>query len=116
MPAATATIASPATSAPSFGTAAKLMPRISAPTSSDGQDAAEVVDGVGRLVHVGRDEPHGQHERHDGERQRDQEDRAPPEVLEQQAREQRAERRDRAADARPQRDRLGPSRARTTAP
>ncbi len=34
IPAATATIARPATSAPSFGTAAKLMPRISAPTSS----------------------------------------------------------------------------------
>ena len=41
-----------------------------------------------------------QHERDDGQRQRDEEDRAPPEVLEQRAGDQRAERRDRAADRR----------------
>ena len=39
---------------PCPGTGAKLIARISAPTSSDGQDAAEVVDRLGRLVDVRR--------------------------------------------------------------
>ena len=72
------------------------------------QDAAEVVDRIGPLVHVRRDETHGQDQRHDRERQRDQEDRPPPEVLEQQAREHRPERRDGTPDPRPQGDRPGP--------
>ena len=54
---------------------------------------------------MARDEEEGQHERHRGERQRQQEDRPPPEVLQEQAREQRAERGDRAAEPRPERDR-----------
>ena len=72
------------------------------------QDAPEVVDGLGPLVHVSGDETQGEDQRHDRERQRDQEDRPPPEVLEQQAREHRPERRDGAPDPRPQRDRLRP--------
>ena len=47
-----------------------------------------------------------QHQRDRGERQRDEEHRAPPEVLEQRAGDQRAERGDGAAECRPQRDRL----------
>ena len=72
----------------------------------DREDAAEVVDWIGRLVDVARDEEEGQHERHRGERQRQQEDRPPPEVLQEQAGEQRAERGDGAAEPRPERDRL----------
>ena len=77
----------------------------------DGQDAAEVVDGIGRLVDVARHE-----QRSPGPARRAasgsviEEHRAPPEMLEQDAREQRPERGDRAADARPQRDRLRPPR------
>ena len=44
------------------------------------QDPAEVVDRVGRLVHVGGNEANGKDERDDRERQRDQEDGSPPEV------------------------------------
>ena len=46
--------ASPSASAPSSGTAAKLMARTSAGHEHDRQDAAEVVDRLGRLVDVGR--------------------------------------------------------------
>ena len=84
---------------PLSGTGAKLIARMSAPTSSDREDAAEVVDRLGRLVHVGRDEEHGQHQRDGRERQRHEEHRAPPEVLEQHAGDQRAERGDRAAQS-----------------
>ena len=66
-----------------------------------GEHTAEVVDRVGRLVHVAGDELQGHDQRHDRERQRDEEHRAPPEVLEERARDQRAERRDAAADRRP---------------
>ena len=79
---------------------------------NDREDAAEVVDRLGRLVHVARHELHRHHERDHRERQREQEHRAPPEVLEQDPRAQRPERGDRAADRRPQRDRLRPRRAR----
>ena len=77
------------------------------------EDAAEVVDRLGPLVHVRRDEEPGHQDRDDRERQREQEDRAPVEVLEQEPREHRAECGDRAADARPQRDRLRAAGARS---
>jgi hypothetical protein len=57
---------------------------------------------------VSGDETQSEDQRHNRERQRDQEDRPPPEVLEQQAREQRPERRDGTPDPRPQRDRRRP--------
>jgi hypothetical protein len=77
------------------------------------QDAAEVVDRVGRLVDVGRHELEGHREGDDGERQGDEEHRAPPPALaSNSAREQRAESGDGAADRRPERDRLGATGAR----
>ena len=79
----------------------------------DREDAAEVVDRVARLVHVRGHEAVGHVERHQGEGERDEEDRAPLEAGEQGAREQRAERRDRAAEGRPQRYR---ARARRPGP
>ena len=48
--------ASPSASVPLFGTGAKLIARISAADQHDREDAAEVVDRLGRLVDVGRDE------------------------------------------------------------
>ena len=75
------------------GTGAKLIASTSAATSTTDRIAAEVVDRLGRLVDVARHEPDRQDERDDRERQRDEEHRAPPEVLEQRAGEQRAERR-----------------------
>ena len=72
-----------------------------------GQDAAEVVDRVGRLVDVRRHESPGHEEGDDRERQRDEEDRPPLEVLEQEARR-------RAARARRSR-RRGPTRERSSA-
>ena len=73
----------------------------------------EVVDRVGRLVHVGGNERDRHHQRDGRERQRDQEHRAPPEVAEQPARGEGPERGDGAADRRPQRDGRG---ARLTGP
>ena len=77
------------------------------PDQDDREDAAEVVHRLGRLVHVRGHEL----ERHDegdaDERQRHEEHRAPPELLEQRAGDERAERRDAAAERRPERDRLG---------
>ena len=72
----------------------------------------EVVDRIRRLVHVSRHEPHRQDEGHDGQGQREEEDRPPPEVLEQQTGEQRTEGGDRATQRRPERDRLGACRPR----
>ena len=86
-------------SVPSPGTGAKLMPRISAPISTDGQDAAEVVDRLGRLVDVAGHEADGHDQGDRGERQRDEEDRAPLEMLEQEARDQRPEGGDRPPSA-----------------
>ena len=82
----------------------------------DREDAAEVVDRLGSLVDVRRDEHPGHQDRTDRQRQREQEAEPHSEVLEQDAREERPERRDRAAERRPQRDRLRPRRARTQAP
>ena len=76
------------------------------------QDAAEVVHRLGRLVDVTRHEDERHHERHADQRQRDQEDRSPPEVLEQGAGDQRPESSDPAADCRPERDRLRSPRPR----
>ena len=78
----------------------------------DREDAAEVVDRLGRLVDVGGDVAPGHEEGEDRQRQGDQEDRAPVELLEQRPGEQRPERGDRAADRRPERDRAGPRGAR----
>jgi hypothetical protein len=72
-----------------------------------GQDTAEVVDRLRALVHVRRHELPGEQQRDDGEGQREQEDRAPPEVLEQEAGQQRPQRGDGRTDAGPQRDGLG---------
>ena len=81
----------------------------------DREDAAEVVDRLGRLVDVGRDVAPGHEEGEGRQRQGDEEDRAPVELLEQGAGEQRPERGDRAADRRPERDRAGPRRRPTRA-
>ena len=67
----------------------------------DREDAAEIVDGLGRLVDVARHELDGHHERDHGERQGEQEHRSPPEVLEQDPGAQRPERGDRARRSRP---------------
>jgi hypothetical protein len=61
-------------------------------------DAAEVVDRVARLVHMARHEHDRQHERESGERQRDEEHRSPPEVLEHAPGDQRAKSRQPASD------------------
>ena len=45
------------------------------------EDAAEVVDRIGRLVDVGGNERQRHHQGDDGQRQRDEEHRSPPEVL-----------------------------------
>ena len=82
------------------------------PDEGDGEDAPEVVDALGRLVDVGRDEEPGHEHGDDGQRQRDEEDRAPPEVLEQEPGDQRPERGDAAADGRPECDRSRAARAR----
>jgi hypothetical protein len=72
----------------------------------DGQQTAEVVDRVGCLVHVARHEQQRQDERYARQRQGDEKDGAPPEMLEQRSREQGPKRGDCAADSRPERDRL----------
>ena len=73
----------------------------------DREDAAEVVDRLGGLVDVGGDEHPGHHERDDRQGQRDEEDRAPPELLQQPAGDQRPQRRDGSTEGGPQGDRLG---------
>ena len=105
----------PSASVPLFGTGAKLIARISAPTRTTDRMPPRLSTGVGRLVDVGRHERNAMHERDDGERQRDEEHRAPPELLEQGAGDERAERGDAAADRRPQRDRLASAPGPTTA-
>ena len=75
----------------------------------DREDATEVVDRLRRLVDVRRDEHPRHHQRDDRQGQGDEEDRAPPEVLQQPASDERAERCDGSAECRPQGDRLGPS-------
>ena len=71
-----------------------------------------MVDRVGRFVDVARHQHQRHCERDHGERQREQEHRPPPVVLEEDPRAERAERRDPAADRRPQGDRLRARRAR----
>ena len=83
-----------------------------APDHQRGQHTTEVVDRLGRLVHMARHEEDREEQRDSSERQRDEEHRAPPEVLQEGARHERTERGDRAAERRPQRDRLGASGAR----
>ena len=102
--------ASPSASIPLSGTGAKLIDRTSAATRTTERMPPRLSTGSVRLVHVARHVHHGRHERDHGERQRDQEDRAPPELLEQRAGDDRPEGGDRAPDARPQRDRLRPAR------
>jgi hypothetical protein len=79
---------------------------------NDGQDSTQVVDRIRRFVDVARDEEQRHYQGDRGQRQRDQEDRAPPELLEQSARDHGAEGRNSAPDARPQRDRLRAPRSR----
>ena len=55
------------------------------PDECDREHPAEVVDRLGALVHVAGHEPERHHERDHRQRQGDQEDRAPPVVLEQDA-------------------------------
>jgi hypothetical protein len=76
----------------------------------DRDHTAEVVDRVRRLVDVRRHVADGHREGHEHQRQRDDEDRAPLELLEQRAGDDRAERRDRAAERGPEGDRLRPAR------
>ncbi len=72
------------------------------------EEASEVVDRLGPLVDVSRHVLAGHVDRHDRQRERQPEGRPPVEVLQQEARQQRAERRDRASEAGPQRNRLRP--------
>ena len=102
----------PDASAPLFGTGAKLIARISAPTSTTERTPPRLSTGSvvsftwpARARSPARARP-------TASGSVTQEDRAPPEVLEQRPGEQRAERGDRAADRRPQRDRLRARRAR----
>ena len=76
------------------------------PDEDDREDAPQVVHGIGRLVDVARnvDDRHQQGDA--DERKRDEEDRSPPELLQERARDQRPERGDAAADRGPERDRL----------
>ena len=74
----------------------------------DREDAAEVVDRLGRLVDVGGDQLPGEEEGDRRQRRADDEDRAPLEPFQQRPGDQWAERRDAAAERRPERDRLGP--------
>ncbi len=76
------------------------------PDEHDREDPAEVVDRLARLVHVARHEEERHYERDDRERQSDQEDGPPFELLEQRARR-------RAGRARRSR-RRAPTRARST--
>ena len=78
--------ARPSTSAPSFGTGAKLIARMSAPTSTTERIPPRLSTGsVVSLTWLGT-KRNGHHERDDRERERDQEDRSPVELLEQRAR------------------------------
>ena len=76
-----------------------------------GQEAAEVIDGIGPLVYVSGNVPEGEEQGHDGEGEGEEEHRAPPVMLEEQSRKERAERRDCPTESRPQRDRLRPARS-----
>ena len=96
----------------SFGTAAKLIAEDQRADEHDREHAAEVVDRLGRLVHVARHEHERHHERDHRQRHGEQEHRSPPEVLEQDPGAERAERGDRAAGGRPERDRPRPRRPR----
>jgi hypothetical protein len=82
------------------------------PDHDDRENAPEVVDRVRRLVDVARheDDRHQQGDPH--ERKRDEEDRSPPELLQEAPRDERPERGDAAADRGPERDRPRAARAR----
>ena len=97
---------------PCPGPAAKLIARISAATSTTESIPPRLSTGsVVSLTWLGTTLTASGNATSD-ERQRDQEDRAPVELLEQRARDQRAERGDRAAERRPERDRLRAARPR----
>ena len=97
---------STSTSVPSFGTGAKLIAEDQRADQHDERMPPRLSTGsVASFTWAGTRRRH--HERDHGERQREQEHRAPPEVLEQEPRAQRAERGDRAAET--------PTRARSTA-
>ena len=86
-------------SVPAFGDRGEVDRQDQRADQDDREDAAEVVDRLGRLVDVGGDE----HERHDqgdaDQGQGDEEDRAPPEVLEEGPGDERPERGDAAPSA-----------------
>ena len=65
-----------------------------------GQDAAEVVDRLGRLAHIGGDQDPRHNEPGSRDRQGDQEDRPPPEAMQQYSRQQGASAAMAAPDAR----------------
>ena len=109
---AIAIAARPTASAPALGTAAKLIASTSAAIITTDRMPPRLSTGSDGLVHVARHERDRGDERHHGERQGHQEDRAPPEVLEQRARSQRAECGDRPAERRPQGDRARATRSR----
>ena len=115
-PAATAIAASPRASGSLSGTGAKLIASTSAATSTTERMPPRLSTGSRGLVDVRGHEAQRHHQSDDGERQGDQEDRPPVRTRQQRAGDQRAERGDRPADARPERDRLRPRRDRTTAP
>ena len=77
---------SPSASRPSSGTGAKLMARTSAATSRTDRMPPRLSTGSVVSFTWPGTKRDGQHERHRGQRQRDQEHRAPPEVLEQRSR------------------------------
>ena len=75
------------------------------------EHAAGMVDRLRPLVDVGGNEPDRHEQGEPGERQGEQERGTPREVLEQDAGEQGAERRERPSGRRPEGDRLRPGRA-----
>ena len=96
-----------ATSVASFGTGRKLIERIGRADEKDGKDPAEVVDRIGRLVHVSGDERPGQEQRDGDERQRERGRPSPSQKNSSRApASKRPERRDGAAER--------PTRARST--
>ena len=110
MPAATATTARLNATVFLSGTTTKLIARTIPATRSTERMPPRLSTALCRLVHVARNERDGQEQRHGCEGERDEEHRAPPEVLEQRAGDERTERGDRTPERRPERDRAGPTR------
>ena len=109
MSAATATSPSPIAAIWASGTTMKLIDRINAPTSTAESTPPRLSTGSDVSFTCAGMQAHGEREADRDQRERHEEHRAPPVVLEQDAGDEGAERGDRAPGGRPQRDRLGPA-------